>query len=222
MNNRQKFPRIYHLPWSLGKTSDDRVIPKEKLDFFKTTDIIVTEKLDGENTTIYKDYVHARSLDYSSHLSRNIIKRIQGQIGYMIPDGWRICGENVYAKHSIEYFDLKSYFYVFSVYNDLNKCLSWEETNDFVKSIGLEMVPVLYQGKWDEKNIKGCWRNQSVASPKSEQEGYVVRIKDSFCFEKNTDGFSCCFAKYVRANHVKTDQHWIHGHLMLNQLREDD
>jgi hypothetical protein len=56
-----KYPRTYHLPWSPGMTKDDRQI--KSIDVFEGKDIVVTLKMDGENTNWYKDYCHARSLE---------------------------------------------------------------------------------------------------------------------------------------------------------------
>ena len=48
---RVKYPRTYHLPYSKGYTSDDKVLTSDNQ--FQTMDVVVTEKMDGENTTIY-------------------------------------------------------------------------------------------------------------------------------------------------------------------------
>lgn len=45
-------------------------------------------------------------------------------------------------------------------------------------------------------------------------EGYVIRNADGFKYED----FASNVAKYVRANHVQTDSHWMHSELIKNQL----
>lgn len=208
MNKLHKYPRTPHLPWSPGKTNDDKVL--QDIGMFYDKEIVITEKMDGENTTMYRDYFHARSLDSNNHPSRDYVKGLWGFTKHMIPDGWRICGENLYAKHSIHYKDLRSYFYVFSVWDDNNVCLSWLETKDFCLSIGLEIVNVWYEGRWDNqtKPLKSC-----CISP--QQEGYVIRNAWSFHY----DNFSSNVAKYVRANHVLDDIHWSKKPLVKNLLR---
>lgn len=68
-----KYPRTYHLPWSAGVNDDDRTL-KDTFNFHGKR-VIVTEKMDGENTTVYHDgYIHARSIDGRNHNSRNWIK----------------------------------------------------------------------------------------------------------------------------------------------------
>ena len=52
MSKYTKYPRTMHLPFSEGVTSDDKMI--KSLDAFQNCRVIVTEKMDGENTTILK------------------------------------------------------------------------------------------------------------------------------------------------------------------------
>lgn len=211
---RYKYPRTLHLPWSLGKSQDDRVL--RSVDHFNGKEIVVTEKLDGENTTLYRDYIHARSIDGQSHPSRNLVKALQAQIGYQIPSGWRMCGENLYAKHSIYYRNLPSYFLVFAVYDESNICLSWDDTVHFSASLGLSTVPVLYRGLWDRKAVERCFSGESVFSG-SQQEGYVVRMAAQFAFEDHTANTG----KFVRANHVQTDEHWQSQPVQPNSLENN-
>ena len=86
--------------------------------------------MDGENTSLYQNAYHARSVESRGHPSRSRVKSFHAQIQGDIPSGWRICGENLYATHSIKYENLKSYFLGFSVWNEQNMCLSWEETTE--------------------------------------------------------------------------------------------
>jgi len=173
---RYKYPRTMHLPFSPGTTSDDRIL--DSIDHFQDMEVIVTEKLDGENTNMYGDLCHARSTSSSYHPSRTLIFGMHGDIAHEIPDNWRICGENMYAKHSIFYDKLTSYLYVFSIWDENNRCLTWDGTKEVAKELGLETVPELYRGPWDKEKIKSCWTGVSNFGP--EQEGYVVRNVDSF------------------------------------------
>src|SRR3972149_10844087 len=98
-----KYPRTRHLPWSPGKSRDDLVMLDDLL--FVGQRVIVTEKMDGENTTLYRDTLHARSLDSRDHISRHWLKNYWSGLRYAIPENMRICGEYLYAKHSIKYTD---------------------------------------------------------------------------------------------------------------------
>ena len=207
-SKRYKYPRTPHLPWSPGATSDDVVT--QVPDAFLAGSVVVTEKFDGENTSMYRDGVHARSVDSKHHPSRNWVKRLQGAIGYQIPEGFRLCGENMFARHSIAYEDLASYFYVFSVWDDTNTCLSWEETKEWASLLGVDVVPTLYEGPWDEDRIRGLTLDTDRV------EGYVIRTARAFRYAE----FSDHIAKWVRTGHVQTDEHWMHGPVVPNGLRE--
>jgi hypothetical protein len=78
-----KYPRTPHLPWSPGASADD--IGLENLESFRGRQIVVTEKMDGENTTLYRDHLHARSLDGRHHPSRDWVKGLHGRVGHRIP-----------------------------------------------------------------------------------------------------------------------------------------
>lgn len=207
-----KFPRTYHLPWSPGSSSDDKML--SSVDQFVGKEVIASEKSDGECTTLYRDHCHARSINSGPHPSRTWIKQMHASICGEIPEGLRICGENMYAKHSIQYFNLPSYFLVFSIFEG-DKCLSWDETEEWCKLLNLHPVPLLYRGIWDEEKIKACMTGIS-AFKDSEQEGYVVRVVDSFPYKeyhKNT-------GKYVRKGHVQTSEHWMQEKVIPNKLIE--
>lgn len=205
-----KYPRTLHLPWSGGKdqTSDEKEIPS--LDKLAGGEIVVTEKMDGENTTMYSDFIHARSVESASHPSRSWVKNLHAQICADIPVGYRVCGENLYARHSIGYDDLDTYFMVFSVWHR-DVCLSWDDTVEWAELLGLQTVPVLYRGAWNEKLL----REFADALDTDRHEGYVVRRADGF-FARD---FPISVAKYVRPNHVTTSGHWMAGKVERNELR---
>ncbi len=189
-----KYPRTYHFPFSQGFTSDDKVL--KSIEHFIGKEIVMTEKRDGENSTIAKEYTHARSLDSVNQPYRHWLKGLWSTIQYDIPDEWRICGENLYAKHSIHYTDLTTYFEVFSIWNENNMCLSWNDTEDWCKLLGLTTVPVIFRGIFDENFL----RNYKFDTEK--QEGYVVRLADSFSY----DDFDKSIAKFVRAGHISNNK----------------
>ena len=92
--NRIKYPRTHHLPWSGQINNDDRVMENGTLGF-QNKRIVVTVKMDGEQTSMYNDGLHARSLTMESHPSRSWVKAIHAQISHDIPEGWRVCGQNL-------------------------------------------------------------------------------------------------------------------------------
>lgn len=200
-----KYPRTHHLPWSPGITDDDRML--KNTEHFHGRRVIVTKKLDGENTTMYRDHIHARSIDSRGGEDRAWVKNFWANLSYEIPDDWRICGENVWAEHSIHYDDLQSYFYGFSVWNERNVCLSWDDTRTYFELLGITHVPVLYDGIWDEQKIRDLEKDLVW----EKDEGYIVRLADSFPYSQ----FRQSLAKFVRRGHVQTAKHWRQGRAFI-------
>lgn len=209
-----KYPRTYHLPWSEVVTADDKVL--SSVDHFDSKPVVVTIKLDGEQSSLYRDYYHARSIDGRSHPSRDWLKNLHARICYDIPEGWRVCGENLFAKHTIHYHNLDTYFMVFSIWNDKNVCLNWEDTVEWCKLLDLKHVPVLYEGFWCEEAMR-----HHMYKPIYDQdpvEGYVVRIADSFPYA----AFKNSVAKYVNGkfhNDLQSRHHWMHQAIIPNERK---
>jgi hypothetical protein len=79
--------------------------------------------------------------------------------------------------------------------------------------LSLLTVPVLYQGPWDLEKVKSCWTGISLVG--GEQEGYVIRVADAFPWDQhhlNT-------GKFVRKDHVQTDEHWMQQAVVPNGLK---
>ncbi len=212
MENLIKYPRTYHFPWSPGCKNDDRMLD---IDVFRewNHEVIISEKMDGENTSLYPSSLHVRSLDYEPHPSRSIIKSIHGSIAHNIPKGWRICCENLTAVHSIKYTNLKSYCNVINIW-DGDTCLGWDDTVTFSSILGLETVPVIWRGLWPHDYPTLCELQLAEHIFVENKEGYVVRPSASFKFSD----FNKVVGKYVRENHVQTDEHWMKKPIEFNGL----
>lgn len=200
---RVHHPRTPHLPWSPGASKDD--VRVTTMDGLAGREVVVTEKLDGENTTLYSDGLHARSLDSAHHPSRAWVKSLQGLVAASIPPGWRVCGENVFARHSLAYDDLASWFSAFSVW-DGDRCLDWDSTVRFTRKLGVPVPPVLWRGAYDEKALR------ALRLDLTRQEGYVVRTVAGF----DRSEFTGRVAKWVRRGHVQTDTHWMQAPVVVN------
>lgn len=209
--SRVKYPRTNHLPWSPGVNDDDRVL--QDVSAFVGKRVIGTKKVDGENTTMYTDHIHARSIDSRGGADRAWVKTFWSRIAHDIPQDWRICGENLWAEHSIHYTDLPSFFLGFSVWNEMNVCLSWEDTLQYFDLLGITPVPVIYDGIWDEKKIRELEKSLNWET----DEGYVLRLADSFTYREFKDSI----AKFVRKGHVQTTKHWRAGRAFIpNELKK--
>lgn len=208
-----KYPRTYHAPWGDKVTKDDKVMKSDE--GFHGKEVVVTVKMDGENTTMYNDYIHARSINSGSHPTRIKVKDIWAQVGYQLSEDERICGENLYAKHSIKYEDLPSYFMVFSWWEG-NTCLSWDDTVFNAQACDLEIVPVIYRGIFDrEKIIEAYEQNFKGAGC----EGYVVRLAEEFTYGQFRNSamkfVEPAFREVVNSSHG----HWISQKIEPNTVK---
>lgn len=194
-----KHSRTFHLPWSEEVHDDDKMI--KSLRYFENKEVIVTEKRDGENTSLYCDgSLHARSLSGVSHPWQDAIKAMWAERCRDLPEGWRVVGENLYAQHSIRYENLKQWIEVFAIFDETNTALAWDEMVEWCDLLGLIPVPVLWRGIWDEDQI----RHIGHRLDRETQEGYVVRGTAAV----SHSDWSKQVAKWVRKGHVQTKEHW--------------
>lgn len=213
MNQSKKYCRTLHAQISLGTTSDDRFMPNGYVKAFaEMSQLILTEKLDGQNNCFNKHGVFARShsspsvhpWDKPMRERWNLIKNDLNKI--------ELFGENMFGVHSIAYKNLESYFYVFAV-REGEKWLSWEEVNFYAAMFDFPTVPeipittplsLLYQDEKDENNILDLWLKENLGMNWKESvetsgrlggydpvtnidcsEGFVIRNANEF---KTNDG----------------------------------
>jgi hypothetical protein len=199
----RKYPRTAHLPYSPGATSDDRIA--RDWQHLLAHELVVTEKLDGENTCLRGNGVYARS---HAAPTRNpwannaweIWRRVQTALGEL-----EVFGENLYAVHSIEYRELPAHFFVFAI-RLAEEWLAWDDVCFYAAALELPVVPVRARGRFTELQLKqlihdGLAAGSLLGGP---CEGFVVRNAAAFA----VDEFGENVLKYVRAQHVQTDAHW--------------
>lgn len=212
---RVKYPRTLHLPYSPGLQNDDRV--QEDLSYLMAANtVVVTEKMDGENTTLYQDgSFHARSTSnlYREYQfpARDAAERLKYCYTFRGTESMRVCGELLSATHSVEYRDLIDYLYVFGVISN-GVSNNWGYVSFVASLLKLPTVPVIYRGKFDTEVIHKAYV-EYASKLNRESEGYVVRNYTSFP-EKD---FQLNVVKWVRKNHVQTDAHWSR-HISYNGL----
>lgn len=208
MKNLFKYPSTPHLPVSRGVASDDIVLKNTVK--MHGLDVVITEKMDGESCSMYRDHIHARSLDSRARPDQDWVRRFWANRKMNIPEGWRICGENLWATHSIFYNNLPSFFLGFSVWDQNNTRLSWEETLEWFELLDIIPVKVLYEGPYSDNVIDNLIRSMDPQT----SEGFVVSNKKSFHYNDFHDNMG----KYVRPNHVQTGDHWLKGEIKSNKL----
>lgn len=206
-----KYPRTYHVPFSKSITTDDKISKLEDFLIFLQNDFIITEKLDGQNQAMTKTTLFARS-----HSSADIspwsvkIRMLHQQIKHDLEDDVYLFGESLEAIHSIEYDILDTPFYLFGVRKG-KEFLSWQDVLEYAYLLNLKTVPIIDFKKsvnvddTYKKLENFCHQNITGSSKFGPTiEGYVFRNQEFF---KETE-FSKNVFKYVRPNHVTTDQHW--------------
>lgn len=207
--HRYKYNHTPHLPQSRSRTDDDHVLTTTA--HLHGLEVVITEKMDGESFSGYIDGCHARSLDSRHHSSRDWVKAFWSERQHLIPDKWRVCGENLYAQHSIRYDALPSYFMGFSVWDDRNYALSWDDTLTWFELLGIVPVPVLYRGIYSDAVVAEIIKSLDT----KKQEGFVVRTVGEFAYSD----FGKNVAKWVRKGHVQPGgEHWMHGVITPNGL----
>lgn len=131
-----------------------KVIPQEELLTGEQDPInmVITEKLDGWQCNFYNDLVFAkynpaRQGDYEP--IRKLYEKIKGNYEkYNIPKTYIIFGEAMLKVKQIAYSALDSIYYVFDVFDTINKYwLSWDDVVDVATKLGLKTVPVVFKGR---------------------------------------------------------------------------
>jgi hypothetical protein len=203
----KKYGRTFHLPLSPGATSEDKIMAS--LEGLMVDDLVITEKMDGENTTIHSTGTHARSPDSRYHPSRDWLKGFAAGILPQLAGDERIVGENLFARHSVGYEDLPSYFLGFAWIRG-NEVQAWDLTVQRFSELGITSVPVIYRGPFRPT----LFAEIAASLDLKRQEGFVVRKAGAFLEED----MPVAMGKYVRAGHVQTDKHWMTGALVPNRL----
>lgn len=216
MEKQKKYNRTFHYPFSPGTTSDDRINIDYWQDIKAISGLVHTEKLDGENNCLNRFGVFARShaaptVSPWTHKIRQRWQLMKNDLGDI-----ELFGENLYAIHSIEYKSLEQDFYLFAV-RCKDMWLSWDQVQFYASLFDFPCVPEIsiqtdfqYEKEYrkaflEHVNTRGQFAPHDVNTGlPCTLEGIVTRNAEEF----TVDRFARNVFKYVRKNHVKTDQHW--------------
>jgi hypothetical protein len=139
----KKYPRTLHFPFPPGAHGGDRIAPDAGA--LVGTTIVITEKLDGENTCLSRHGVFARSRAAPTRNPWARYLKPFRECARRDPSELEVFGESVYAVHSIEYTGLEQHSYVFAV-REGNRWLAWDDVAACAGVLGLPTVPVLFRG----------------------------------------------------------------------------
>ena len=188
--------------------SDDKIL-KDLSGLTSADEVVFTEKMDGENTTIHAEGCHARSPNSGYHASRDWVKAFAAGISPQLSTGERIVGEYLFAQHSVAYTDLPSYFMGFAWIVE-GSIQSWDDTLERFQTLAIQPVPILHRGPFTDDAIQGVIASLDL----DKQEGFVVR--NTANFPETEMGRQ--MGKYVRADHVQSETHWMHAEIVKNGL----
>lgn len=205
-----KYPRSMHVPFSPGTTSDDRLMSEAEFETFVGEILVITEKLDGSNVCLTSDELFARTHSGPpAHVSFDPLKKLHSILRHQIDKNLSVFGEWCYAVHSIEYSMLQHHLNIFGVRDDsTGEWWNWDSVLMMSEHLNIPTVPVILVGafgsKEELKNTIETFANlSSVYGPT--REGLVVR---KFYDVSVDEGKLVGLAKWVRKNHVQTDEHW--------------
>lgn len=214
-----KFPSIPYLTTSPCFWFENEVSSLDP-EVFTSHPIVVTVKMDGSNVQLTRNHVAARNGKTADHPSFNALKSLHAVLRYRIPKLFTVFGEWLFVKHSIKYegdLALPSYLMIFAIYDTArNSWYSWQDVENIAVWLEVPTVPVVAK-----LEITSPEKTRSFLQAKAEEviaqghEGIVVRRAEGFLGEHLHE----CTAKYVRENHVQTDEHWKLRPIEKNEKR---
>ncbi len=202
-----KYPSTGHWKWSPTVHRDDSYHPDPE--FFVGKRVIITEKIDGGNTCIFNGQVYARSVAApSSDAWFGMVKKHHAWKSHQFPAYHYVYGEDIYGVHSIEYDPIREdeTYAVFAIRHE-DTFLAWSDVTAFCRRFDLKVVPEVYNGHFSSVDAIREFLDHGIQEPSiygGEREGFVMRVADAF----PAVDFRLHVCKYVRPNHVQTDQHW--------------
>ena len=213
-----KYLRTPHLPFSPGGTNDDRRL--KSVDHLLGKEIVITEKMDGSNLCFTSGGVFARSHSGPPrHPSFDAAKAAWAMLRPKIQDNESNFGEWCLACHSIIYSALPGFFLFFGVRLDVTQeWLSWDEVIARGQDLDVPTTPVLWRGSVKHEKELHKLVDTLAAQPSAcggVREGVVLRVVGRIA----TQEWEASIAKWVRANHVQTDDHWTNMRIVRNKLR---
>lgn len=209
MTTPAKYPRTLLWPGSPCRDDDDRNITNAE-DYIGKP-IVITEKLDGLNTLLYRGQALPRTGGLQS--SPWLAMARKHHAWKLADPGWRhtlIYAEDLHAVHSVRYDPLPEdrMLRVFaSVSDDKLTFDSWERTQALTELLDIPTVPVLFSGTVHSLQTLQGLLDQIHAEPSAlgpEREGAVIRNAYSF----PAADFHLHTCKSVRRNHVTSETHW--------------
>ena len=172
---------------------------------FTRTEIVITEKLDGANTTLRN----------GAALTRSGMRTAPWLAMARKHHAWKLAGldeivygEDLYGVHSISYAPMQEHetFRAFAMLRG-NSFASQDELTELTESLEIPTAPVIFRGRFQTVQELNEFIQQAHLEPSAlgpDREGVVLRTAAEFPHED----FAQNVCKSVRADHVQTGEHW--------------
>ena len=201
-----KYPRTPYWPYSPGapRYGDDLADAAR----FVGRPVVVTEKLDGGNTLLWRGRAYARSVTAPSTGKWMAMVKKHHAWKVTEPDVL-LYGEDIYGVHSIEYDAVPEdeTFYAFALRTAGGRFAPFHALVSYARERTIPVVPILFQGTFAAVDDLRGFVSREHRRPSAlggAREGLVIRAADGFPAEE----FRSNVCKSVRAGHVQSEEHW--------------
>lgn len=220
-----KFPSTPHLTvLGTGSVRDDKVFSQQERDAFLKHEVIVEEKIDGANLGISFDgsgAVHVQNRgDFLSKPYPGQWKKLESWLESnlnflfdVLHDQYILFGEWCFARHSVEYDDLPSWFLGFDIYDRASgHFLSCAMRNHLLMQMRICRTPLLGRGRFTFQDLQLFFKPSCFG--KKPSEGIYLR--------HDQDEWLAARAKLVRPEFVQAiDVHWSRAGITPNKLNKN-
>lgn len=220
-----RFPHTPHLAWlGSGSPRDDKVLSPPEASALLSGSVRVEEKLDGANLGISlgpdgalcaQNRGQYLTEPYGGQFSR--LGSWLGAHAWRLQEGMTpnlmLFGEWCAARHSLDYANLPDWFLLFDVYDrNLHKFWSGARRNALADALGLAVVPTLYDGKAQLRQLTTLLNAERSRFRDGPLEGLVIRQESGdWCQSR---------AKLVRAEFTQViSEHWRSRAIEWNRVQ---
>ena len=225
MSDFFRFPHTPHIDWlGEGMPRDDKVLDEAEIASLLAQPLRVEEKLDGAHLGIsLRDNGELRAQNRGQYLLEPFAGQFSrlnswlAQHRYALTDHLSsdviVFGEWCAARHSLDYDNLPDWFVVFDVYDrSAQKFWSCARRNALAETLGLAVVPTLYEGTATVDELKNLLGSASSQYRQGTPEGIVMRQDSAQWCEAR--------AKLVRADFAQSiEEHWRSRAIEWNDVR---
>jgi len=173
MTNPPKYPHTPHWPHSEGVHRDDTYHSDPTI--FLGKEVVVTEKMDGGNTCLFRGDVYARSV--AAPTTDSWFAMVKKHHAWKTKDPYfqdiAIYGEDLYGIHTLKYYPLAEdqTFYVFALRSTYdpdtdilalykNYFYSWDVVIICAEKLPAPTIPIVHRGVFEsEKEITEFFRD---------------------------------------------------------------